>query len=59
MTEHENTWVGLMVAGMALAVIGFTMLETAAWFVQYGALGAGLILILVSVYLASSGSSTR
>lgn len=54
MTDQDNTWVGLMTAGMALAVIGFTMLETTAWFVQYGALGSGLVLVLFSFYLATT-----
>lgn len=54
MAEHDTTWLIPMTGGMALSVIGITMLETAAWFVQYTALGAGLVLAAFSLYQAAS-----
>lgn len=54
MTEQDNTWLIPMTGGLALSVIGMTMLETAAWFIQYGALGAGVVLSVFSLYQGTS-----
>lgn len=54
MAEQDNTWVIPMTGGMALSVFGITMVETATWFVQYGALGAGLVLTVLSLHQAMS-----
>lgn len=54
MTSPDDAWLVALTAGMALSVVGVTALETAAWFVQYGALGAGLGLALFSLYLGTS-----
>lgn len=54
MLEEDNTWIISMTTGMALTVIGVTMLETAMWFIQYAALGAGLVMAVFSLYQAQS-----
>lgn len=49
MSERAHTWVVLLVAGLSLSVVGMTVLETTVWYVQYGALLAGLVLAVLSV----------
>lgn len=51
MPEREHTWVVPLVVGMSLTVVGMTVLEPTVWYVQYGALLAGLVLAVLSVYL--------
>lgn len=59
MAEGDSTWIVSMTAGMALTVVGMTMLETAMWFVQYAALGAGLALAVFSLYQAKSETTSE
>lgn len=54
MAEEDRIWIVSMTAGMALTVVGMTTLETAAWFVQYAALVAGLAMAVLSLYQAKS-----
>jgi len=54
MAEEDNTWIISMTTGMALTVVGITMLESTTWFVQYAALGAGLAMAVFSLYQARS-----
>lgn len=52
MENRENKWVIPLISGMFLLVISITLLESAAWFVQYGALGIASALAIFSVYQA-------
>ena len=54
MAEEDRAWIISMTAGMALTVVGITILETATWFVQYAALGTGLAMAVFSLYQAKS-----
>jgi len=50
MPDGTDKWIVSMTTGMALTVVGVTALETAAWFVQYAVLGAGVILSAFALY---------
>ncbi|WP_049907167.1 hypothetical protein [Halovivax asiaticus] len=50
MSDREHTWVVLLVAGMTFTVVGLTLLGSTVWYLQYGALLAGLVLAALSVY---------
>ncbi|WP_148680557.1 hypothetical protein [Halovivax ruber] len=51
MPERAHTWVVPLVVGLSLSVVGMTVLEPTVWYVQYGALLAGLVLAALSVSL--------
>lgn len=57
MEEPENLWVVFLTVGMAFTVIGLLLLDSAVWFVQYGALILGILLSVVALYLERSTPS--
>jgi len=58
MEDEDGIWLVLLTAGMALLVIGLLLLEEAAWYVRYSALGGSLLLSLLAVYRGASGSAS-
>ena len=52
MAEQNNTWVALLVGGLAVVLVGAWLLDGLAWFVQYGVVGTGLVLIGYGYYRA-------
>lgn len=52
MVDQENRWLIPLMSSMFLLIISTTLLETAAWFLQYGVLGLGMVLAVFSFYLA-------
>jgi hypothetical protein len=54
MDERDDEWIVPMVGGLALVTVGILLLETTAWFVQYGVMGLGLLFTVVSLYRGMS-----
>lgn len=54
MNERDDEWVVPMAGGLALVTVAILLLETTAWFVQYGVMGLGLLFTVVSLYWGMS-----
>lgn len=52
MAEQNNTWVAFLVGGLAFVLVGVGLLDGLAWFVQYGFVAIGLVLIGYGYYRA-------
>ncbi|WP_256687053.1 hypothetical protein [Halococcus qingdaonensis] len=52
MAEQSNMWVAFLVGGLAVVLVGVGLLDGLAWFVQYGLVAIGLLLIGYGYYRA-------
>lgn len=52
MAEQNNTWVALLVGGLVFVLVGAWLLDGLVWFVQYGVVAIGLVLIGYGYYRA-------
>lgn len=50
MNDEDQVWVALLTAGLALAVGGMVVLDSASWHVQYATMGLGLVLVAAGFY---------
>ncbi|MFP9059540.1 hypothetical protein ACLI4R_03295 [Natrialbaceae archaeon A-chndr2] len=50
MNDEDQVWVALLTAGLALAVSGMVVLDSASWHVQYATMGLGLVLVAAGFY---------
>jgi hypothetical protein len=50
MGDSQNIWVVYLTTGMALSVVGLLLLDTAPWYLQYGALGLGLLFSAIALF---------
>jgi hypothetical protein len=52
MAEQRNTWVAFLVGGLVTVLVGAWLLDGLAWFIQYGFVAIGLVLIGYGYYRA-------